>query len=84
MNRTTIRITPSLLQQAKLYANQKNISLQQVVNWSLEYFFDMTDKKNFMRTHDQSVDQKWATFKLGKTADKLFVDKDFIYGTPAK
>lgn len=83
MDRTTIRINPNLLKKAKQLAIEKDTSLQQVVNWSLEMF--LNSKNEALTVSDAPMKLKeWPTLKLGKDLDKLILDKDFIYGTPTR
>ena len=79
MKRTTIRIEPNLLKEAKKIALEKNISLQKVVNLGLELLI-FNEKNNNSSTkltvkdlpnHDFGIDLEDQTF-----------DRDFIYEDP--
>jgi len=78
MNRTTIRLKPDLLKKAKQMAIEKDISLQQVVNWGIEILINQNNKP---KKKDIKI-KLWPTAKLGKKLDKLVLDKEFIYGPP--
>ncbi|PIR42622.1 hypothetical protein COV25_02020 [candidate division WWE3 bacterium CG10_big_fil_rev_8_21_14_0_10_35_32] len=74
MNRTTVRIEPRLLKEAKQIANEKDLNFQQIVNWALEILIGQ------LKNQVQTKKSEWPTAKLGKDTDKLILDKDFIYG----
>ena len=76
MNRTTVRIEPRLLKEAKQIANEKDLNFQQIVNWALESLIAQLKK------HAKANKSEWPTANLGKNTDKLILDKDFIYGPP--
>ena len=79
MTRTTIRIEPNTLKEAKKIALEREVSLQKVVNWGLEllvFYEKKNDKKRKLTIDD------FPSHDFGVDLSSLKIDRDFIYGDP--
>lgn len=80
MNRTTVRIKPEILKKTKKLAMEKDLSLQDIVNISLQNLIIEMNKEPLNKP--KNIKNKIPTIKLGKNIDQVILDREFIYGTP--
>lgn len=78
--RTTVRIEPKLLKAAKKYSQEKNTSLQQVINWGLELLIKNRTHQNNKTTRKKSFSEKLHKLYLPKEYANSTFDREQIYG----
>ncbi len=82
--RTTVRIEPKLLKAAKKYSQEKNTSLQQVINWGLELLIEKRSFQNEKTTRTKSFRDKLPKLDLPQDYANSTFDRDQIYGDSSR